>query len=66
MRTENKMIPLGDVVNIIRNAQEQERRYCDGFCKLNSGAANDERRRDCMIAVNALNTVLYALGALNY
>jgi hypothetical protein len=61
----NETIPVDDVVNVIRKAQEQERSFCDRFCALNSDAANVQRRRDCMIFVNALNTVLYELHALN-
>ncbi len=58
-------ITIGEIVDIIEECKKQEQAYCDGFCKLNSGKANDERRHDCTIAVNALNVVLYELDALN-
>lgn len=65
MKTE-KTITIGEIVDIIERLKRKERRYCDGFCKLNSGKANDERRRDCTLITSALNTVLYELNALNY
>lgn len=65
MKTE-KTITIGEIVDIIEALKKQERRYCDEYCKLNSGKANDERRRDCTLITSALNTVLYELNALNY
>lgn len=65
MKTE-KTITIGEIVDIIEALKKEERDYCEGFCKLNIGRANDERRRDCTLICAALNTVLYALNALNY
>lgn len=64
MRAE-QTVTIGEIVNIIEDLKQQERDYCEGFCKLNSGKANDERRHDCTLITSALNTVLYKLGALN-
>ena len=64
MRAE-QTITVGEIVDIIEALKKEERDYCDGFCKLNSGKANDERRRDCTLITSALNSVLYVLGALN-
>ena len=58
-------ITIGEIVYIIESLKKEERDYCEGFCKLNSGKANDERRHDYTIATSALNSVLYVLGALN-
>lgn len=65
MKSE-KTITVGTVVDIIERLKQKERTYCDDFCKLNSGNANDERRRDCTLICSVLNTVLYELNALNY
>lgn len=65
MKSE-KTITVGTVVDIIERLKQEERKYCDDFCKLNSGRSNDERRRDCTLITSALNTVLYELDALNY
>lgn len=65
MKTE-KTITVETVVDIIERLKQEERKCCDDFCKLNSGRANDERRRDCTLITSALNTVLYELNALNY
>lgn len=64
MRTE-KTITVGTVVDIIERLKQEESKCCDDFCKLNSGRANDERRHDATLILSALNTVLYALDALN-
>ena len=60
-----RTITIGEIVDIIEDLKKQEREYCEGFCKLNSGKANDERRHDCTLITSALNTVLYKLNALN-
>lgn len=64
MRTDRN-ITIGEVVDVIERLKQQERDYCEGFCKLNSGKANDERRHDSTLILSALNTVLYELRALN-
>ena len=67
MRSEKmeRRIALGDVVQIIEDLKTEERINCDIFCERNSGAANDERRHDATMILNALNMVLYELNALN-
>ena len=62
----NATVRLEQVVDIIEQMQEEERNCCDEFCKLNSGEAAAQRRRDCILICSSLNSVLYKLGALNY
>jgi hypothetical protein len=64
MRTD-RTITIGEVVDVIERLKRKERRYCDEFCKLNSGKANDERLHDATLILAALNSVLYELDALN-
>ena len=62
----NAMVRIEDLVDVIERMKEEERKCCDDFCNLNSGAANDQRRRDCTLICASLNGVLYELGALNF
>lgn len=60
-----KSFTKAEIVDAVERLKRQEREDCDGFCLLNSGKANDERRWTSSVILAALNTVLYEFDALN-
>lgn len=49
-RRADDPIPRGVLVDVIERLKNEERKNCDGFCALNSGAANDARLTDDVLA----------------
>ena len=60
-----KVYMKSELVQMIEDMKTEERIDCDVFCDRNMGAANDARRHDSLMILNALNAVLYGLDALN-
>ena len=60
-----KVYMKSELVQMIEDMKTEERIDCDVFCVRNMGAANDARRHDSLMILNALNAVLYGLDALN-
>ena len=62
---EQPRFSLSDVFNAYDELVKQERGWCEAFCALNSGEANEQRRREADLIVSGIFRMKLELESLN-